>query len=411
MSALLKVAIRRDIPKWSVPLFSGPAIYRGAKGGRSSGKSHLFAESLVERHICDPDYSSVCIREVQKSLKFSAKRLIEAKIRAMGVVHLFVILESVIRRRYGTGIIIFQGMQDHNAESIKSLEDFDLAWVEEAQSLSQRSLDLLIPTIRNEGSEIWFSWNPEQTTDPVDTFFAGKPQGAVCVHVNYTQNPFATDKIKQQAADWKRRDPDTYDHVWMGAYNTKSDDQVLSGCWTIEERKPDHTWDGPYYGGDWGFATDPTTLLEVYINEDDNELYVSRERYGLKIEIDDTPEFYDGMSGAKKYVVRADNARPEIISYMKRHKYPKVRSVDKWPGSVEDGISKLRSYDIVIHPDCTHTIDEARLWKYKRDRLTGDVLPKLIDGNDHCWDAIRYAIQDIIKKSGFGDMLNLAMGE
>ena len=129
-----------DVPAWAEPLLV-PSRYKGAKGGRSSGKSHFMAERLVLKHIEHEDFSSVCIREIQKSLQFSAKRLIEAKIRKFGVAHLFDITAKEIRRIGGTGIIIFQGMQDHTAESIKSLEDFDLAWVEEAQSLSQRSLD------------------------------------------------------------------------------------------------------------------------------------------------------------------------------------------------------------------------------------------------------------------------------
>ena len=162
--------IKRDIPRWAIP-FRQPARYKGASGGRSSGKSHFFAEEAVEAMVNDPSLRFVCIREVQRSLKFSAKSLIESKIWALGVGHLFTVLEREIRRNDGTGVMIFEGMQDHTSESIKSLEGFGRAWVEEAQSISQRSLDLLLPTIRAEGSEIWFSWNPNQPTDPVDAFF------------------------------------------------------------------------------------------------------------------------------------------------------------------------------------------------------------------------------------------------
>jgi len=354
-------------------------------------------ERLVECHIADPDFSSVCIREIQKSLKFSAKRLIESKIRDMGVSHLFDITQTEIKRIGGSGIIIFQGMQDHTAESIKSLEGFDLALVEEAQSLSARSLELLLPTIRKENSEVWFIWNPDQPDDPVDDFLVKNiPDDAIVAHVNYLDNPFLPEVSRREAENWLKRDPDSYPHVWLGEYNTRADDQVLSGRWCVEEFEPYEDWDGPYYGADWGFATDPSTLIECWIFE--RNLYVFSELYAHAVETDDLPEFYKGSPYADRYVIRADNARPETISYMKKHGYPRMQAVKKWPGSVEDGISKIRSFDeIIIHPSCGHTIEEARLWKYKRDRLTGDVMPILIDKHNHCWDAIRYAISPLIK--------------
>src|SRR5690625_2615548 len=157
-------------PRWAVPLLQ-PSRYKAAHGGRASGKSNFFAVLLVEEHTRLPDLQSVCIREIQRSLKFSAKKLIEQKIRDLGVSHLFDITLTEIRRVGGQGLIIFEGMQDHTADSIKSLEGFDRAWVEEAQSLSHRSLELLIPTIRKDGSELWFSWNPDQPEDAVEGLF------------------------------------------------------------------------------------------------------------------------------------------------------------------------------------------------------------------------------------------------
>lgn len=383
-------------PRWAVP-FLEPSRYKGARGGRSSGKSHFFCELLVEQHVVDSNLSSVCIREIQKSLKFSAKRLIESKIRSMGVSSSFRITQNEIKRVDGEGIMIFQGMQDHTAESIKSLEGFDRALVEEAQSLSNRSLELLLPTIRKDDSEIWFIWNPDQPEDPVDNFLvANCPHNAIVVNVNYMDNPFLPDVSLEEAENWLKRDPDGYNHIWLGGYNTKSDDQVLAGRWRVDEFEPGEDWDGPYLGADWGFATDPNTIMELWIYQ--NVLYVYQETYGNGVEIDDTPAFFDKNPNAKTHTVRADNARPEIISYMKKHGYPKIEAVNKWPGSVEDGISKLRGFnEIVIHTQCTHTIEEARLWKYKRDRLTGDVLPVLIDKHNHCWDAARYAISPLIK--------------
>lgn len=192
--------------------------YKGASGGRASGKSHWFAEEAVEAMVLDPNLRFVCIREVQKSLEFSVKSLVESKIRQLGVAGHFDAKATEIRRVGGSGLMIFEGMQDHTADSIKSLEGFGRAWVEEAQSISKRSLDLLLPTIRADRSEIWFSWNPESPTDPIDAFFAGKPTGSVHVHTTYRDNPFCPSVMRDEAARLKEADPESYDHIWGGGY-------------------------------------------------------------------------------------------------------------------------------------------------------------------------------------------------
>ena len=202
--------------------------YKGASGGRSSGKSHFFAECAVEEMVCDPALRFVCIREVQRSLRFSAKSLVEAKIKTLGVSHLFEIFRNEIRRRNGDGVMIFEGMQEHTAESLKSLEAFGRAWVEEAHCISKRSLDLLLPTIRAPGSEIWFSWNPDQPTDPVDKFFNEGVRGAAHVHTTYTDNPFCPEVMRTEAARLKDADPEAFEHIWLGGYFLGGSGRVYS---------------------------------------------------------------------------------------------------------------------------------------------------------------------------------------
>lgn len=198
-----------------------PARYKGAHGGRGSGKSHFFAGLMIEDSLCEPGLLSVCIREVQKSLKQSSKRLIESKLRDLGLGEKdgFKVFNEVIQTP-GDGLVAFQGMQDHTAESIKSLEGFKRAWVEEAQSLSSRSLQLLRPTIRASGSQLWFSWNPRRKSDPVDTMLRGLevPTGACVVQANWRDNPWLTAELEQERQDCLRMDPDQYEHVWEGAY-------------------------------------------------------------------------------------------------------------------------------------------------------------------------------------------------
>ncbi len=198
-----------------------PARYKGAKGGRGSGKSHFFAGLMVEDHLAERGMLSVCVREVQKSLAQSSKRLLESKLSDFGLGESdgFKVFNDCIETP-GDGLIAFQGMQDHTAESIKSLEGFKRAWVEEAQGLSQRSLTLLRPTIRAPGSELWFSWNRRRKTDPVDVLLTqgAPPTGAAVVTANWRDNPWFPSELEQERLDDQRDRPEQYDHIWEGDY-------------------------------------------------------------------------------------------------------------------------------------------------------------------------------------------------
>lgn len=211
--------LRIQTPEWALPLLE-PCRYKGAYGGRGGGKSQFMAEMVVEEHIMNPERRTVCVREIQKSLGQSVKRLIEDKIGALNAGDYFEILDTQIRSKRGGGLIIFQGMQNHTADSIKSLEGYDCAWVEEAQTLSQYSLDLLRPTIRKPNSELWFTWNPRFKTDAVDKFFRGeKRQDMIVVNVNWNDNPWfdETPLRGDMEADYQA-DPDRAEHVWGGQY-------------------------------------------------------------------------------------------------------------------------------------------------------------------------------------------------
>jgi phage terminase large subunit len=197
-----------------------PARYKGVHGGRGSGKSHFFGELLVEECLASKGTLAVCIREVQKTLAQSSKRLIEAKIRDMGVGPDFRVFTDKIETP-GDGIIIFQGMQDHTAESIKSLEGYRIADVEEAQTLSARSLTLLRPTIRAPGSQIWFRWNPRRKTDAVDDFLRSKkPDNSIVIEANWRDNPFWTQELEDERQLDLKLYPERYEHIWEGGYAT-----------------------------------------------------------------------------------------------------------------------------------------------------------------------------------------------
>ena len=370
-----------------------PSRYKGAYGGRGSGKSHFFAELAVETAIRSKA-DIVCIREIQKTLAQSAKKLIELKIEQLGVSDHFRVLQSHIEAKNG-GVIQFQGMQNHTADSIKSLEGFDVAWVEEAQNLSQRSLDLLRPTIRKPDSELWFGWNPELPTDPVDAFLRGEnpPPGAVVVRANYQDNPWLPEVLRTELEYDQKRDPDKYAHIWKGEYQKHSEARVFKN-WKIEEFELPA---GSTFrmGADWGYSIDPSCLVRCSLAE--NRLYIDHEAYMVGCEITQLPDLFDRVPDSRKWFITADSARPETISYMQKHGFPKINHAAKGKGSVEEGIAFLQSFDIIVHPRCKHMIDELTMYQYKRDPLTDEILPLLEDKNNHLIDALRYACEGVRK--------------
>ncbi len=380
--------LRIETQRAFLPLLKA-SRYKGAWGGRGSGKSHFFAELLIERCITDKT-DAVCVREVQQSLNQSVKKLLELKIQQMGVGHLFEIMYDRIKASNG-GVIIFQGMATTTAESIKSLEGFDVCWVEEAQSLSQRSLDLLRPTIRKAGSELWFSWNPNHASDPVDVLLRGErpPPDAIVVKANYLENPWLPDVLLAELEYDRRRDPDKFAHVWLGEYQRNSEARVFKN-WTIEEFDIKPEWI-LRQGADWGFSIDPSVLIQCSI--EGKKLYVPYEAYMVGCDIDLLPDLFRTVPEAEKWATVADSARPETISYMQRHGFPKMLPAIKGARSLEEGIEFLKTYDIVVHPRCKHLIDELTLYCYKTDPVTNAVVPILEDKNNHCIDSLRYACE------------------
>ena len=256
-----------------------PSRYKALYGGRGSGKSHFFAEAMVANASQSKGFRAVCVREVQKSLKESAKRLCEDTVYAMGVKGFEVLNDSI--RTPGGGVIIFAGMQDHTADSIKSLEGFHVAWVEEAQTLSARSLEMLRPTIRAPGSEIWCSWNPRSADDPVDKFFRGlePPENAIIRKINYDQNLMFPEELELERQHDEKSNRARYSHVWEGAYEPQAVDAIWDRV-TIHNNRRDVA---PEMGrivvavdpaGSTGPNSDLTGIVVVARGDEDNHGYV-----------------------------------------------------------------------------------------------------------------------------------------
>ena len=376
-----------------------PARYKVSYGGRGGAKSWAFARALLVLAAQSP-LRILCAREFQNSIRESVHKLISDQVDSLGFSDLFEVLQASIRGHNGSEFV-FAGLKT-NPRAIKSMEGIDICWVEEAQSVSNESWEILIPTIRAPGSEIWVSFNPHMESDPTyRRFVVSPPPEAVVVKVSWRDNPWFPAELSMEKDYLARVDKDAYVHVWEGGCQTRSDAQVLGGKCIVQEFDPGKTWDGPYFGADWGFSSDPATLVKLWVHE--RRLYVHEEFWGIGVEIDALPSWFEKIEGSRSHVIRGDNARPETISFLQRHGYPRIIAADKWTGSVEDGVAFLRSFEqIVIHPRCRHFEEESRLYQYKTDRLTGDILPDIEDKNNHCIDATRYALQPMIKNSGLG---------
>lgn len=372
----------------------GEARYRGAYGGRGKGASWSFARALLTHGAAQP-LRILCAREFMSSLRDSVHQLLTDQIELMRLGRFYRVQETGIYGVNGTEFL-FKGLK-RDINQIKSLERINIAWIEEAHSVSENSWKVLTPTIREPGSEIWVTWNPALETDPThQRLVVRPPPRSIIRKVGYLDNPWLPDVLDEEQRELAKNDPEAHAHIWGGELWTRSDAEVLAGKWRVEEFTPEKHWQGPYFGGDYGFARDPAMLVKLWLA--DNRLYLEYEAGGVQLDMDQLYRAWSAVPDASKYTIRADAARPETTNELRRRGL-RVESAPKWSGSVEDGIEHLRSYEaIVIHPRCKVAIQEARLWRYKTDARTGDVLPALQDGNEHVWDASRYALAPLIKQ-------------
>lgn len=393
-----------ELPPKLIPVFSGQARYRGAYGGRGSGKTRTFAlmTAIKAYQFAEEGRSGVimCGREFMNSLDDSSMAEIKEVIRSVNwLSDYFDIGEKYIRTKNRRVHYLFVGLRN-NIDSIKSKARVLLSWVDEAENVSEKAWAKLTPTVREHDSEIWVTWNPETRGSATDRRFRQTKHSKI-VELNYTDNPWFPDVLEQERlSDRKRLDDATYAWIWEGAYLEHSDAQVFKNKYEIREFVPSNTWDGPYYGLDFGFAKDPTAGSKSWIFG--HRLYVEYDFSRVELEIDDTAQVAINMlPDIERHVVMADSARPESISYLKRHGLARIKPAKKGAGSVEDGIAYLKSFEkIVIHPRCTATAQEFRLYSYKVDRLSDHVLPNLVDAHNHVIDSLRYAHTPNMSRGG-----------
>lgn len=355
----------------------------------------------------------LCAREVQDSIADSVKKLIDDYINKLDPrgKH-FRSTQKEIRGKSGAHFI-FAGLKS-NPDSIKSKEGIDIAWIEEANSVSQNSLDLLIPTLRKEDSEIWATWNPRKEDDPIHSLLAGPdgpPLNSKVVQVNYWNNPWFPKVLRDQMEWQKQRDYNKYLHVWEGQIVKRSKANVFTKYKVEYFETP--TGLPCFYGADWGFANDPTVLIKVYVDEPNRKIYIEYEAVKVGCEIEDTPELFTRVPNSLKSHITADSARPETISYMRNKGY-KITKAIKGNNSVKEGVAFLQNYEFIIHPRCKNTLEEVEFYSFKLDKHTDKVLPELEDKNNNVIDAMRYALENyrrsLQKKQGHG-MNELVVGQ
>ena len=416
-----------------------PARYKVLYSGRGAAKSWSVARALLlKAHTTQRDkdglpFRILCAREIQTSIKDSVHALLKAQIVKLGLANHFKITDISIVSRVTGAEFIFKGLRS-NINEVKSMEDIDICWVEEAQSVSKASWDVLGPTIRKPGSEIWITFNPDEEKDDTFQRFIVHPSGDIAsVKMYWWENPWFTDELEKERMALKKKADENpelyaadYAHIWEGDCKQFSDAVIFKGRYDIlsfdwkqvlAERGIDEGNQRWFHGNDFGFANDPNYLGRSFVTEGidritgakEEELWVEGEVFGYGVEIDNLPDLFDGkvpnkkgMDTARTWPIKADCARPEIISYLARQGF-NITAADKWPGSVEDGIAHLKMFKkIHLHRENTPLAQtQMRLYSYKVDK-NGDILPIILDKHNDYIDQQRYALDGFIQRRGTG---------
>lgn len=389
----------------TAPRFENYAFY----GGRGSAKSTNAAIAIV-LWAAQGYERIVCARQYQNSIKESVKSDIEAAIKLLGLEDDFKITEYDIIHKKTRSKFFFVGLELH-PESIKSISGITVLWVEEAQTISARSLEILEPTVRSGRARCIWTWNPRYAKDPVDSLFRGndkdtrdrlKKTGAVfspplnsyICYVGVEDNPFfyltRLPGLKDRAL---ANNSPRYKHVWLGAYDDAAEGRIFTNVRIGRVAVPELC--APRYGLDHGFGSDPFFCVKVYIIEDARVIYIAREATGHGVALRNLPAQILTVVNDKGDYIKADSSQPIVNDHLNSNGF-NVDGATKGPGSVKAGITWLQSYAIVIDPECVAMQEEAELYVWQTDKVTKKSLNVPVDAFNHGWDAVRYACEDHI---------------
>jgi phage terminase large subunit len=385
---------RRAYPDVMIPFFESKARYNIAYGGRGSSKSWTFSDILVWRAYSEKLFIP-CLRQFQVSIKDSVHKLLSGSIEKLGLEPFFDVQEKKIVSDVGSEFI-FKGLA-RNLNNLKSLEGADHCWVTEAQDVTSKAWEKLIPTIRKTGSQFWIDFNPEEEEDPTyQRFVINTPKNSIKTFVNYYDNPFFPDTLEEERLYDQEYNQDEYNNIWLGECKKVTAAQIMRNKWEIKEfEAPDDAVF--YYGSDWGNTGtgDPDAIVRFF--EKDGYLYIDYEAVDHVQKIEDYIPFYNSMPGSNKWRICCDNTMAKFRKYINGYGY-NLFDATKGPGSVEAGIKFLRSFKkIFIHPRCKTTIFEFKNYKYKVDAKTGEILNIIVDKHNHIIDSLRYAAERLGK--------------
>ena len=385
-------------------LFDAKARYLVCHGSRGAGRSWSFARALILKAYEKP-CRILCAREFQSSIAESVHRLLVDQISLLGLDAFFEVQANTIIGANQSSFI-FEGLR-HNVSKIKSLEGLTHVWVEEAEAVTEHSWSTLIPTVRRANSQILVTFNPFLESDPTYQRFVVKPPpNSIVKRTTWRDNPFFPQELEAERLYLQSVDLDSYEWIWEGRCRTISDALILKNKFTVEPFEVQPQWSGPHFGLDFGFSRDPSAAVKCYIDDVEKVLYIKSEMWGVGIDIDRLPAaLEDAIPGASQHQIFCDSSAPAQISYLQRYGVSRAVGVEKWSGSVHDGVMYLRSFQrIVIDPACKQFLAEARSYSFVVDRLTGVPLPEVEDRNNHLMDATRYALSPLIRNlptSGF----------
>lgn len=380
-----------QLPDWGKD-YLDPHRFKVMHGGRGGGKSITIADLFLIRGL-QQRRRYLCAREYQTSIKDSVHALLADRIEALDMQDYYTVQRArIFSEQTGTDFL-FKGVA-LNITNIKSIQGVTDLWLEEAQSVSSHSWKILVPTIREKGSEIWCSFNPDLEDDPVYQEFVINPRpNALIKQINWRDNVHFPDTLEEERAYCEEFNPDEYRHIWEGELWSRSSAVIFNGKFEKKAFIPYTSWLGPYYGGDFGFSQDPCAAIECYIHDDC--LWIYRESYEYGLTTDSIAEqWMMDLPGVERTRLVGDSSRPDTIDYLKRHGLPWIEGAVKGKGSVEDGIEHMRSFKrIYVHPNCPKTLFEFKHYKFKEDPKTEEITPKIIDKHNHSMDSIRYALE------------------
>jgi len=405
-----------------------PHRFKVMEGGRGGMKSWAVARALIVLSL-QKKVRILCAREYQTSIADSVHKLLHDQIKSLGLEPWFKVTKGHIYSSNGSEFL-FMGLGDlgqkSNRTKIKSFEGVDICWVEEAESIGKDTWEVLIPTIRKAGSEIWITYNLCNEDDATyQKFHVAPPDDCVRVELNWRENHWISKELLAAKDHLFATDPESAEHVWDGKIKQHAHAVIFRHKYVLENfASPDKP--RFYHGVDWGFSNDPLVMIRGYVTTESagiyggkecmagEHLWLDAESWGVGVEINEmvAPKPGDTLPGGHKFAfekvptyrqwpVKADSARPELISYVK-NKGINITAAEKWSGSVEDGIAHLRGF-IMIHihkTNCPHAAEEFGLYRYAEDRVTSEILPDIIDKNNHVPDAVRYMLDGLIKRRG-----------